>query len=156
MFAGGTVSGSQVLNAVEIRGTVTIAGGTVLTVPGSLTLTAGALNTGTLEAQGPITQTSGFSGASSGTLLIDGTADQTFTGTATPAAGDLPVVVIAKPSGTLTLAGTIRTTHSWTYTTGTLAVAGSTLVFAGGTVTGSHVLNAVEIGGPSRSPAGRS
>jgi len=51
---------------------------------------------------------------------------------------------INKPSGTLTLAGTIRTANNWTYTGGVLDAGTSTLVFAGGTITGSHSLNAVD------------
>ena len=39
------------------------------------------------------------------------------------------MVVINKPSGTLTLAGTIRTAANWTYSAGSLSTAGSTLVF---------------------------
>ncbi len=58
--------------------------------------------------------------------------------------GSLPNVDISKPSGTLTLAGTIRTTHNWTYSGGTVDPGTSTVVFAGGTVTGTHTLNAVD------------
>ena len=57
-----------------------------------------------------------------------------MTGAATTAAGALPIVVINKPSGTLTLAGTIRTATNWTYTAGTVDPGTSTVVFAGGTV----------------------
>ena len=104
------------LNAVDFRVTSSIAAGTTLTATGSTTLTAGALNgTGTLAAQGSISQASGFTGGTA-TLLVNGAGAQTLTGASTTAAGDLPVLVINKPSGTLTLAGTIRTTHSWTYT----------------------------------------
>ena len=53
-------------------------------------------------------------------LLIDGAANQTFTGAATPAAGALPNLQIAKSGGTLTLAGTLRTGRNWTYTSGTV------------------------------------
>ncbi len=144
VFAGGTVSGSHTLNAVDFRATTTVAAGTTLTVSGSTTLTAGALNgTGTLAAQGAISQASTFAGGTA-TLLIDGAGAQTFTGAATTAAGALPLVVINKPAGTLTLAGTIRTANNWTYTGGTLDPGSSTLVFAGGTVSGSHTLNAVD------------
>ena len=100
---------------------------------GSLALTDGNINTGTVAARGAISQASTFDG-NTGTLLIDGTAGQTFTGAATTAAGNLPNVVIAKPSGTLSLVGTIRTTHTWTYTTGTVDAGTSVVVFAGSTV----------------------
>ena len=99
-------------------GAKTIAAGTTLTVDGTLTLTDGSIATGTVAALGAISQASTFDGGS-GTLLVVGTADQTFTGAATTAAGTLPAVVIDKPAGTLTLAGTIRTGSGWTYTAGT-------------------------------------
>ena len=57
-------------------------------------------------------------------------------------------MVINKPSGTLTLAGTIRTTNNWTYTAGTLDPGTSTVVFAGtATITGSHSLANVVFNG---------
>ncbi|MGH2427799.1 MAG: hypothetical protein ACRDGV_02760, partial [Candidatus Limnocylindria bacterium] len=46
-------------------------------------------------------------------------------------AGALPPVVIDKPSGTLTLAGTLRTARDWTYAAGTLDPGTSLLVLAG-------------------------
>ncbi|TME13078.1 MAG: hypothetical protein E6I65_01945 [Chloroflexi bacterium] len=140
VFAGGTITGSHTLNAVDVRATTTIAAGTTLTVGGSLSLTGGTLNTGTVAAQGAISQASAF-GNGTATLLINGGGAQTFTGAATTAAGDLPAVVINKPAGTLTLAGTIRTTHNWTYTAGAVDPGTSTLVFAGTqTISGSQTL----------------
>ena len=157
VFAGGTVSGSHPLNNVEIRGAVTVPAGTTLALAGSYTmptavtltlngaiqvagptvLTDGTINgAGALQARGDISQASTFDGGT-GTLLIDGTGAQTFTGAATTAAGTLPALVINKPSGTLTLAGTIRTTNSWTYTAGTLDPGTSTVVFAGTATTTS-------------------
>ena len=131
-------------NLTHTAGAKTIAAGDTLTVSGNTVLTAGSLaGTGTLAARGAISQASGYGGGAA-TLLIDGTGAQTFTGAATTAAGTLPALVINKPSGTLTLAGTIRTTNSWTYTAGTLDPGTSTVVFAGGTVSGSHSLNNVE------------
>ena len=128
------------LNAVDVRATTTIAAGTTLTVTGSTSLTGGTLNTGTLAAQGAISQASAFANGTA-TLLINGAGAQTFTGAATTAAGDLPAVVINKPSGTLTLAGTLRTTHNWTYTAGTLDAGTSIVVFAGTqTISGSQTL----------------
>ena len=143
VFAGGTVTGNQTLAAVDVRATTTIAAGTTLTVSGSLSLTGGTLNTGTVAAQGAISQASAFANGTA-TLLINGAGAQTFTGAATTAAGDLPAVVINKPSGTLTLAGTLRTTHNWTYTAGSVDPAASVVVFAGTqTISGSQSLTDV-------------
>ncbi len=140
VFAGGTVTGTHTLNAIDFRATTTIAAGTTLTAGGLLSLTAGSLNTGTVAALADVSQALGYGGGS-GTLLIDGAGAQTLTGASTTASGSLPALVINKPSGTLTLAGTIRTTSSWTYTAGTLDPGISTVVFAATlTISGSHSL----------------
>ena len=76
---------------------------------------------------------------------MTGAGAQTLTGASTTASGDLPLLVINKPSGTLTLAGTIRTTHNWTYTAGTVDPGTSTRrLRRAATITGSHALNAVD------------
>ncbi len=95
--------------------------------------------TGTLAAQGAISQASTTTGGTA-TLLINGSAAQTLTGAATTAAGALPLVVINKPSGMLILAGTIRTTTNWTYTAGAVDAGTSTVVFAGGTVSSAGMV----------------
>ncbi len=120
------------LNDVVFNGAVThtVALGTTLTVSGALALTDGTITTGTVAAHGAISQASTFDGGT-GTLRIDGSGAQTFTGAATTAAGTLPAVVIDKASGTLTLVGTIRTTANWTYIAGTVDPGTSTVVFAG-------------------------
>src|SRR4029079_12091784 len=144
VFAGGTITGSHTLNAVDIRAATTIAAGTTVTATGTVSLNGGSLaGTGTLAAQGNINQASAL-GNGTATLLVNGGGAQTFTGAATTAAGDLPALVINKPSGTLTLAGTIRTTHNWTYTGGTVDPGTSTVVFAGTqTIAGSQTLTDV-------------
>ncbi len=145
VFAGTqTISGSHALHDVVFRSalTHTVAAGTILTVGGTLTLTDGTITTGTVAAQGDLSQASTFDGGS-GTLLIDGTGAQLFTGSALLTAGTLPLLVIDKPAGTLTLAGIIRTASNWTYLAGTIDPGTSTVVFAGGTISGSHALNDV-------------
>src|SRR4029079_11554303 len=145
VFAGGTITGSHTLANVDLRATTSIAAGTTLTVSAATALTTGAVNgTGTLAAQGSISETSTATGGTA-TLLVNGSGAQTLTGTATTAAGALPLVVINKPSGTLTLAGTIRTANNWTWTAGTVDPGTSTLVFAGGTVSGSQPFANVEL-----------
>ncbi|HEY7738314.1 MAG TPA: hypothetical protein VIC63_04710 [Candidatus Limnocylindria bacterium] len=152
-FVGGTITGSHTVNNVEIRGNVTLAAGTTLTAGGSVNLFSGTLSqaaaTGTLAAQGNVDAQIGFTGGGSATLLLNGSGSQTLTGFHTVTTGALPVVVINKPSGGLTIAGTLRTGANWTYAAapGGLTVTGSTLAFAGGTITGTHALNNVEIRG---------
>ena len=145
VFGGGTITGSHTLNAIDLRATTSIAAGTTLTAAGSLSLTAGSLNgTGTLAAQGSLSQALGYGGGTA-TLRIDGAGPQTFTGAASTASGNLPPLVISKPAGILSLAGTIRTANNWTYVGGTIDPGASTVVFAGGTVTGSHTLGNLEL-----------
>ncbi|HLF61300.1 MAG TPA: hypothetical protein VI980_08995, partial [Acidimicrobiia bacterium] len=67
----------------------TVTAGTTLIAQGTLTLTEGAIGTGTVSARGDITQASAFDGGT-GLLTIDGTGAQTFTGSATTSAGTLP------------------------------------------------------------------
>ncbi len=145
VFAGGTVTGSHSLNSLDVRATTSIAAGTTLTAAGTVTLSAGSLNgTGTLAAQGDVNQVLAYAGGTA-TLALTGTGAQTLTGASTTAGGNLPLVLINKPSGTLSLAGTIRTASNWTYSAGTVDPGTSTLVYAGGTITGSHTLNAVDL-----------
>jgi hypothetical protein len=148
-FAGTmTITGTHTLDAVEIAGTITIAAGTTVTAGGMVTLTSGSLSTGTLAAQADISSAVGYTGGGTATLLINGAGAQTLTGFHTTAAGSMPNVNINKGSGTLTLAGTIRTARDWTYTAGALNASGSTVIFNGTqTVTGSHTLDAVEVRG---------
>ena len=144
VFAGTqTITGSHTLADVVVNstGTHTIAAGDTLTVAGTLGLVDGTIVTGTLAALGNVSQAVTFDGGSTGTLLFAGTGAQALDGTSTTAAGNLPDVVIDKPSGTLTLTGVLRTSNDWTYTGGTLDAGTSTLVFAGTqTITGSHTL----------------
>ena len=74
--------------------THTVAAGTTLTVGGSLTLTDGTITTGTVAAQGDLSQASTFDGGT-GTLLINGSAGQTFTGSATTALGSLGLACLS-------------------------------------------------------------
>ena len=143
VFAGGTVTGNHTLNAIDFRATTTIAAGTTLSAGGLLSLSGGSLNTGTVAAGADVSQALAYPGGT-GTLLINGSGAQTLTGASTTASGNLPLLNINKTSGTLTLAGTIRTSNNWTYTAGTLDPGTSTVVFAGGTVTGNHTLNAID------------
>ena len=138
VFAGTqTITGSQALADVVVNstGTHTIASGDTLTVAGTLSLVDGTIVTGTLAALGNVSQSATFDGGTTGTLLFAGTGAQALDGASTTAAGNLPDVLIDKPSGTLTLTGTLRTSNDWTYTGGTLDAGTSTVVFAGGIVT---------------------
>ena len=139
-------SGITFSNLTFLSGTKTLAAGTTVTVAGLTTLTAGTLNgTGVLAATGDVNVAAGFSGGTA-TLRFEGSADQTFTGSATATTGNLPVVEIAKSGGSLSLVGTLRTTRSWTHTAGTVDPGTSTLVLAGTlTVSGSGPLTVYDL-----------
>ena len=156
-----TISGSHTLYNVKFQDstyrdwnnsdTFTIASGTTLTVTGTLTLIdyaeyrkRGVIDgAGTISAKGDITI---IDGGCMGTTIvnIDGTGNQTFTGTGS-SGGGVPAVNINKPSGTLTLVSTITATDNWTHTSGTIDAGTSTVVFYGVTdefvtISGSHTL----------------
>ncbi len=143
-FDNGSISGSFTLNNVTFNtnssSTRTWEIQNTLTVNGTLTLDNSStgpiqLRTGTIAAKGNITVDSNNynfgTSTSSATILINGTGDQAFTGSATRTAGSLPKININKSSGTLTLSGTIRAEENWTYTLGTVSPGSSTVVFAG-------------------------
>ncbi|PIQ78227.1 hypothetical protein COV82_01435, partial [Candidatus Peregrinibacteria bacterium CG11_big_fil_rev_8_21_14_0_20_46_8] len=95
------------------------------TVTNTLTLTNGSFQ-GSIYAGGNIFQGSGYdgSGGTGGTLTVNGTGDQIFSGNANSTTGKLPAIVINKASGTLTLGdgsnNTLRADNGWTYTAGTV------------------------------------
>jgi uncharacterized repeat protein (TIGR01451 family) len=139
VLTGGTLSGAMPFFDLDLRGgTITGVASDTATVDGTLNLVSGTFNLGTIAARGPINQAA-TAGAGTGTVRIDGTLDQTFTGSATavPGAGALPNLVIDKPSGTLDLVGTIRTGRNWTYTSGTVDAGTSLVVLTGGTLSSS-------------------
>jgi len=135
-----TILGSMTFNDLEFFAAVsgqtnTIGSPTIpttLTVNGILTLSgpirALILNTGNtdtaisnIDAKGNIIITLVNSdGGGSAIITINGTEDQTLTGSGTASQGDLPNVTIAKDTGTLTLASVISVAGAWTYTSGTV------------------------------------
>jgi filamentous hemagglutinin family protein len=116
-----------------IKGTITINNTVIVT--GTLTFKMGLesiLNgSGALRARGNIVQGGDYGvqeAASNFSFIIDGTGAQTFTGASTDTRAGLPPVTIEKASGTLTLAGTIRSNRNWTHTQGTVDPGTSTFV----------------------------
>jgi hypothetical protein len=103
-------------------------GGTMI-VNGLLTLSdtyygGGSINNGTIEAHGNI-QTTNSGKAGTAILKIVGPGAQSLTGTS----GKIPALEINKPSGTLSMAGTITTGSNWTWINGTVDAGTSSLVF---------------------------
>src|SRR3989344_5466208 len=107
--------------------TVTITSGDTMVIAGTLTLTNGVVDTGTIQAQGSVTVASTFDGGSAA-LTFAGTANQSYTdngGTALTG-----TVTVNKSSGTLSLAtnGTFNASgQDFTITAGTVDLAGFNL-----------------------------
>jgi hypothetical protein len=102
-----------------------------LTVNGTLTLFRGKLDGGTVHAKGDVGQAHYSFESGSSTLIIDGDADQTLSGSAITTNGSLPALIVNKSAGTLTLSGTIRTSKDWTHVEGTVDPGTSEVVFGG-------------------------
>lgn len=158
-----TITGSHTLASVKIgnRSSSTsrnlyIAAGTTLTVTNVLTFDNNPgknLNIygGIIAAQGDIVlDGENYFSATTATLLINGTGNQTFTGSG----GALGDVMIDKPSGSLFLAGIITPRKKWTYLNGTLVPGTSTIQFLPwGTmvISNSHTLGNIRIGNTTSS-----
>ncbi len=115
-----------------------------LTINGNLTFTGTyqiSINIGELHVKGDMLIDYNRFNYGSGTMYIDGTANQTLTGSGVNNEGCLPFVIIDKPSGTLLLASTITVTEDWNYIRGTVDPGSSTVVF--NNFVESHTLNPV-------------
>ncbi|OFY82857.1 MAG: hypothetical protein A3F72_01865 [Bacteroidetes bacterium RIFCSPLOWO2_12_FULL_35_15] len=146
----GSIQGSHTLNKVTFWGyAITIAGGTVLTVPGTLSIigtSAVTINTGTINATGDIILTNTSStGGGTANININGNGNQILTGSSSINIGKLCNVTINKPSGTLILKNFVNVTGNWTYIQGTIDALtyNSTVVFPNNTnrsISGKHSL----------------
>jgi hypothetical protein len=160
-FVGGTrtVSGNHTLNNLCFYGTVAnsttdIVAGDTITVLGEMT-TEGAnatvINSGAIALKGNLTINNTNivnSNVSTGTILINGTTNQTINGAAAVSRGKLCNVIINKVSDTLILKNYVNVGKNWTYIQGALDATtyNSTVAFGtlGGytrTISGKHSLN---------------
>ncbi|HEY1039939.1 MAG TPA: hypothetical protein VGF30_11065, partial [Bacteroidia bacterium] len=125
-----STSGNK-LNLYDVTfatGTISINASTTLVVNGDFSTTSASgsaliINNGTIECKGDVTYantSTSTSGGGTGTILINGTGNQTLTGSGIAGAGYLPKVNIDKPSGTLYLASITSMNNDWTYTAGTV------------------------------------
>lgn len=152
-----TITGTHTLNDVEFASTtfeggsyIIVASGTTLTINGSTVISGTqpvGLGTGFIDTKGDvtITNTSQWTGGTA-TIRINGSGNQTLTGSGLRNMGCLPKVQIIKTAGILNLVGIISAANDWTYTSGTLVPGTSRVVFSNWLrVTGSHVLNDIEV-----------
>lgn len=141
-----TISGSIILQNIEFianaNRTFTIPAATTLTAQGDFTM-AGTnritINTGNININGNIFLKNTFAtGGGTATLQILGTGNQIMDGTAIAISQNrLPLVVINKPTGMVTLKGNISESRNWTYTAGIVDAVSfaSTVVFGGSNLT---------------------
>ncbi|MBI2269249.1 MAG: T9SS type A sorting domain-containing protein [Bacteroidetes bacterium] len=131
----------------------TISGGTIFTSNQTLTIIGSSLvsiNTGMIDAKGNIlikynaVPNFGTNGGNA-TININGTVDQTLTGTGVAGLGFICSVNINKTAGTLFLQNVISVSGNWTYTQGTVNYGTSSVVFSGSpTITGTQSFNNLE------------
>jgi hypothetical protein len=148
-FAGNVFfTGNHSLNNVVFEATnnwtFTVNTGTVLTVTGTIT-TSGIknifLNTPIIGATGIqadgdiIINNTSIVGGGTGLILINGSGNQAITGNAAASQGLLPFVKVQKPSGTLTLNGTISVSRDWTWLSGAVLPTTSSVIFGGNSLT---------------------
>lgn len=151
-----TITGTHTLANVRlsVASTYTIASGSTLTTTGTLDYGSGnsgsiKINTGTINVQGNLNLKNPVTGGGgNGSIVINGSGNQTITGNAVEGYSALPNVTINKTSGTLTLDSVITVAGNWTYTAGTLSTTTSTVCFWDTkTITGSHSLTGVSFNG---------
>ncbi len=155
------VNGTETFNnmSINVNGiTKTIATGDTLVIAGLASLTNGLMSGGTMDVRGDVSIAVGYDAGRASSLLLTGTANQSFTATNTlnTYSGSL---TINKASGTVTGSGTISV-GPFTLTSGTLVstpgiftVAGDWTHTAGGTflhnsgsvVLGSTVASTVDV-----------
>ncbi len=99
------------VNSMTVQGTTNMTGANTV-----------ILYSGTINAQGNINTsfTGDPYGVGSGTININGSGNQTMNTTSPAGQGILPGITINKPSGKLTLKGTISFFGNWTYVQGTV------------------------------------
>ncbi len=108
---------------------ITVGGGTgTMTVNGTLTLNSDGYGwTGTIDATGNI-NINGGSGNNNGALVIDGSGTQTIAGTTSGVVGSLQIA----STGNVDFTGTMQIAASWTYSSGTINIGTTAVVFKSG------------------------
>jgi Secretion system C-terminal sorting domain len=148
-FAGDlSFTGSHSLNNVVFESTnnwtFVVNTGTIITVTGTLTTTgnknifldAPVMGTTAIQANGDIIiNNTSVTGGGTALILINGPGSQAITGNAAASQGLLPFIKIQKPSGTLTLNGTISVSKDWTWVSGAVLPTTSSLIFGGSNLT---------------------
>jgi hypothetical protein len=119
----GSISLNNIYFLANANMTNTISAGTTLTALGDFTM-AGTnritLNTGNININGNIFLTNiAAAGGGTATITILGAGNETMDASSIAISQNLlPVIVINKPAGTLTLKGIISASRNWTYTSG--------------------------------------
>ncbi|HEX4924375.1 MAG TPA: Ig-like domain-containing protein, partial [Bdellovibrionales bacterium] len=128
-------------NTITNSADYNVAGNLVINTDGA---TTSFVNGGTISVAGNVTITNHFANDTGGTVKIRlyGTGAQTLSSAVSGYQRGVGGVIIDKPSGTLTLAGTIGVTHEWTHTQGTVDAGTSTVQFGVGVADGNCAISA--------------
>lgn len=126
-----SVAGATLKNLIYDTGGNSITLTDTLNVAGDFTLNSvNYMSSGTLAVAGNVTSNDAALVGYPGTvILINGAGDQTLT--AGVANAQVPTVTINKPSGTLTLVGSINVFNHWTHTAGNVDCGAQPLKFVG-------------------------
>lgn len=147
------IAGGVTTNTIKATDTLTVLG-KLSTEGGSVY--AIALDSGVIAAKGNININNTYvaNGAGTGTILINGSTNQTVTGTANEGEGTLPGIKIKKTGGTLYFKNILSVQGDWIYVSGTIDATtyNSTITFINNrvfslprTISGNHSLNNVRM-----------
>lgn len=149
-FGGGT---HTVVNTINVLNDLTIAGssGTIVIDDGTFNLKGDLISTNTSTST-----------AGDATIILNGTGNQSITGSGTAGQGKFPNMEINKSSGDLTLASVISVTGNWIFTSlgsGSCNPGTSTVFFYGnfnldGTGSTTMSFNRIQIAGGTRTLTG--
>jgi len=127
----------QVNSSMTVKGTFLLKGSGFFKV-----------NTGSVNLKGNVinNNTNSLNGGGTAAFIVNGTSNQTFTGTAAINQGSLPAFFINKPSGTLFLNGAITFCNGFNWVAGTVDSGTSTCAFNNTASPGSQYIIANPLG----------
>ncbi|MCK4946098.1 MAG: hypothetical protein KAS59_07535, partial [Alphaproteobacteria bacterium] len=133
-----TFNNVSVNKTTDVSDTLTITSGDTIVATGTLNLTDGEVDTGTIEAQGDVTVGASFNQGNA-PMTFSGTNDQTITLTS----DNLPTgtLTVNKSSNTATTSGTLTLTGALTIQEGTFSLGGDTNFNGGVTVENGGTLS---------------
>ena len=140
LFGGKTINGiSHAFNNLWLEGNAAFTFNTNVDVLGIYRMVTGniVVNTGTINVKGDINiNSTNVFGGGSGTILINGTGNQSVNSTVQIGGGRLPNVTFDKPSGSFTVNGNMSINGTWTYAQGLIGGTGLVAFVNGNSING--------------------